>query len=53
MAYTETLHTGETPEKSILNIFPKFQKEWVECTDGEITVEHIFDTTLRGAGDFR
>ena len=36
--------------KSFINISPRFQKEWVECINGKITVEQIFDITPRGLG---
>ena len=37
--------------KPFLNIFLKFQKEWVEYTNGQLTVEQIFDITPRETGD--
>ena len=36
-----------------LNIFPNFQKEWVECINGQLIVELIFYIILGGWGFLR
>ena len=35
---------------SFIYISPRFQKEWVECINGNIIVEQICHITLRGLG---